>query len=131
MQPAQRLFTLAEATRLMPRVRDTVGQMQRAKLELEGLQQQWLALTPAKRANGSAQRALALERELTTASDALRGALTALGELGVEIKDIEMGLVDFPSERDGRVVYLCWKIHEPDIAYWHEFDAGLAGRQPL
>ncbi|HUX86133.1 MAG TPA: DUF2203 family protein [Chloroflexota bacterium] len=42
-----------------------------------------------------------------------------------------MGLVDFPAERDGRVVYLCWRRGEDQIHYWHELDAGFAGRQPL
>jgi hypothetical protein len=51
--------------------------------------------------------------------------------MGVEVKGIDEGLVDFPSERDGRVVYLCWRIGEPDILYWHEVHTGFQGRQPL
>jgi hypothetical protein len=51
--------------------------------------------------------------------------------MGVELKDIEEGLVDFRSMRDGRIVYLCWRQGEDTIAFWHELDAGFAGRQPL
>ena len=51
--------------------------------------------------------------------------------LGVEIKDFEQGLCDFPHWRDGRVVYLCWQRGEDRIEWWHDTDAGFAGRQPL
>ena len=52
-------------------------------------------------------------------------------ENGVVVKDLETGLCDFPHMMDGRLVYLCWKLGEPDIRWWHETDAGFAGRQPL
>jgi hypothetical protein len=52
-------------------------------------------------------------------------------ETGVQIKDINIGLLDFPTLRDGHEVYLCWKYGEGDIAFWHEVDAGFAGRQPI
>ena len=48
-----------------------------------------------------------------------------------ELKDPRLGLVDFPSERDGRTVLLCWRLGEPEVQYWHELDSGYAGRQPL
>jgi hypothetical protein len=54
-----------------------------------------------------------------------------LKELGIEPKSLTEGLVDFPSMMDGRLVYLCWKLGEDEVAYWHERDAGFAGRQPL
>ena len=50
---------------------------------------------------------------------------------GVELKGIDEGLVDFRSTRDGRVVYLCWRLGEETIAFWHELDVGFPGRQPL
>jgi len=52
-------------------------------------------------------------------------------KLGVEIKDYFSGLVDFPSMMEGRIVYLCWRLGEKDIAHWHELDAGFSGRQKL
>jgi hypothetical protein len=54
-----------------------------------------------------------------------------LRELGVEMKGMDIGLVDFPGEIDGRPVCLCWRLGEPAVAHWHELDAGYAGRQPL
>lgn len=57
---------------------------------------------------------------------------TEILEAGVEIKDHTIGLIDFPSIRDGRTVYLCWKFGEgEEISWWHELDGGFAGRQPL
>jgi len=50
---------------------------------------------------------------------------------GVLIKDLDQGLIDFPAERDGRVVMLCWRLGEESISYWHEYDGGFPGRRPL
>ncbi len=58
-------------------------------------------------------------------------SLETMQQLGVELKDLDQGLVDFPSYRDGELVYLCWKRGEETIAYWHTIDAGFAGRKPL
>src|SRR5437660_2602534 len=58
----------------------------------------------------------------------------ALGELdavGVILRDVDRGLIDFPSLRDGEEVYLCWLLDEDEIAFWHEPEAGFAGRRPL
>jgi hypothetical protein len=52
-------------------------------------------------------------------------------DMGAQIKDINIGLLDFSAQRGGREVYLCWQHGEGDIAYWHEVDAGYAGRQPI
>lgn len=72
---------------------------------------------------------------LTTASEdaqaQIRAAAEAIHELGGELKDPERGMVDFRTEREGRVVYLCWLMDEPRVMYWHELDAGYRGRQRL
>jgi hypothetical protein len=57
--------------------------------------------------------------------------LHKIQDAGAQIKDINIGLLDFPAQKDGREVCLCWKYGEGDIAYWHEVDAGYAGRQPI
>jgi len=72
-----------------------------------------------------------LEREVAALAAELEHFQRELAELGVEFKDYVQGLVDFPAERDGRAVYLCWRLGEPAVEYWHEIDAGYAGRQPL
>lgn len=62
----------------------------------------------------------------------IRALVTELAELGVEVKDVDQGLIDFRADREGREVYLCWKLGEgPRILYWHELDTGFAGRQRL
>ncbi|HWS54824.1 MAG TPA: DUF2203 domain-containing protein, partial [Pyrinomonadaceae bacterium] len=62
----------------------------------------------------------------------LAGRVNQLEELGVQLKDYERGLVDFPSLRDGKLVLLCWQWGEGDqIEWWHDPEAGFAGRQPL
>jgi hypothetical protein len=54
-----------------------------------------------------------------------------LNELGVQVKDLDIGLIDFPSLRDGDEILLCWRLGEGDIAWWHTLDGGFAGRQPI
>ncbi len=57
--------------------------------------------------------------------------LARVNEWGVELKGIDEGLIDFPSRRERRIVYLCWRLGEDCISWWHEIDTGFAGRQPL
>lgn len=61
----------------------------------------------------------------------LRGALSELQAMEVVLRDLDRGLVDFPSMREGQEVYLCWMEGEEEIAWWHDPDSGYAGRQPL
>jgi len=69
--------------------------------------------------------------ELVEIFKAFERAVRTLRRFGCELKGVRQGLVDFPALRDGREVYLCWQYDEPEIAFWHEVDAGFAGRQPL
>ena len=71
------------------------------------------------------------EKEYELTMDRLSELVDELHAVGVELKDFELGLVDFPAIHDGRDVLLCWKRGETDIGHWHEIDAGLAGRQPV
>ena len=63
--------------------------------------------------------------------DRLDAILHRLEDMGIEVKDLTTGLIDFPALRDGRIVYLCWKYNEGSIQFWHEIEAGFAGRQPI
>jgi pyruvate kinase len=56
--------------------------------------------------------------------------MIARGDMGVELRDLEMGLVDFPGERDGAAVWLCWRLADPSVAFWHPTDEGYASRRP-
>jgi hypothetical protein len=65
------------------------------------------------------------------ASRQLREDVTDLAERDILLRDAERGLVDFPAEREGRIVFLCWRADEETLAFWHEQDSGFLGRQPL
>ncbi len=64
-------------------------------------------------------------------NDALRDAFARLDEWDIELKDIPTGLIDFRAMREGREIYLCWRLGEPEVEYWHELTTGFDGRQPL
>jgi hypothetical protein len=121
-----RLFTLEEANALLPEVRRLFAGIDRARATLRRMAPE------AKRASenpggGGITRGFQY-------SDALATFIASTQEilgLGVEIKDFDQGLLDFPSERDGRVVYLCWRRGEEIIEWWHDLDAGFAGRQRI
>lgn len=130
-QPEPRYYTLDEARQLLPRLRTMLGALQNDKLQLDATVEALGKLTPAMRGNGHAVDARHYEERIEELLAAIRDRVERITRLGIEVKDIENGLVDFLSRRDGRVVYLCWRFDEPDIAYWHELDAGFAGRQPL
>ena len=61
----------------------------------------------------------------------MRALVEEIEALGAEVKDLELGLVDFPAEREGETVLLCWRVGEDEIGYWHGLDEGFAGRRPL
>jgi len=69
--------------------------------------------------------------EYWNALRALREHIERLAELGILLRDPEIGLVDFPGELEGRPVYLCWKLGEDRVAHWHDLESGFAGRRPL
>ncbi|MEO5953647.1 MAG: DUF2203 domain-containing protein [Chloroflexia bacterium] len=64
-------------------------------------------------------------------TDALRTNLRQLDEWDIELKDLSTGLIDFRALREGREVYLCWRLGEPEVGYWHELSTGVAGRRPV
>jgi hypothetical protein len=130
---AGRLFTLDEARSHLDTLREVLPRLIEASREAEPLREQLLAVQRAAAGNGHVtDDELAKKRQrLEKLADSINADIGLLNEKGIEVKDLSRGLVDFPSEREGRVVYLCWMYGEDDIAYWHELDAGFPGRQPL
>jgi hypothetical protein len=129
---AEKLFTLDEALTLLPTVRQLVLEIQAARAEVERLTMELDRLLSLSGGNGhlAADQAGA-RRAVQEAAGKLDAAMSELEGLGVQLKSIDDGLVDFPSDRDGRVVNLCWRLGEETIGWWHELDTGFAGRQPL
>jgi hypothetical protein len=126
-----RLFTLEEATALLSSLRPRLQALAAMKRQLDEMQRDFAELQRHVPANGHAKRARELERELRALIDTINREVAAIHALGIEVKDLTIGLVDFPSEREDRVVYLCWRMDEPAIVAWHELDAGYRGRQSL
>lgn len=121
------LFTLDQARALLPRVRALMDQAQAARRSIiEQEPELWPVLAKAVGNGHSAKAGQVVEHY-----DALRRAVRAILELGVQLKDLEMGLVDFLSIHKGREVFLCWRQGEDDIRFWHDLDSGFAGRRPI
>jgi hypothetical protein len=122
-------FTIEQANRTLPLVRrivqDIVDEYARWQELVKTLDV--LAAGPG-RAAAEIDR---LQRDIQSAAMAIDRCVGELRELGVEMKGFDVGLVDFPGQMGGRPVYLCWRLGEPEVAHWHECDAGFAGRRPL
>jgi hypothetical protein len=73
----------------------------------------------------------AAQSELSSLAEAAIACVEKLEELGVVIKDLDLGLLDFPAEREGQDVLLCWHVGEDAVAFWHGLDEGFAGRKPI
>ena len=122
-------FTVQEANALLPNVRIIVGKIQRAHRQLSTYREEAKkAAEAAEQGGGGIANGLTYATILTE----LTLEMSELDSLGVQLKDFERGLVDFPSLRDGKVVLLCWQMGEGDeLEWWHDVDAGFAGRTPL
>jgi len=126
-----RVFTVDDANRTLPLVRRIVEDVVRANrvwrekiLELD-------LVASSTRADEPRERAAALEKEAQELAREIDGYQAELAELGVLLKDRRMGLVDYPTDMHGKRVYLCWRLGEAEVQFWHEEDAGYSGRQPL
>ena len=122
-----RYFTLEEANTALPGLRALVAPMLAARERIVAAQPELWPVLEKAASNGGSAKATAVLDDFET----LRRSVKAIEGLGIVLKDINTGLVDFLSERDGRDVYLCWRFDEPKVAFWHDLEAGFAGRQPL
>jgi len=126
-----RTFTVEEANRTLPLVRRIVEDVVRQHrvwrekiLELD-------LVASSSRADEPRDRAAQLEDDAQGLAREIDGYQRELDELGIILKDRRMGLVDFPSDMGGRRVLLCWRLGETEVQFWHDQDAGYAGRQRL
>jgi hypothetical protein len=124
-----KLFTIQEANALLPSVRVILAKIQRAHRSVTKYRDEaQKASEAAEQGGGGIVDGVAYAGVLTE----LTSQMSELDGLGVQLKDFERGLIDFPSLRDGRVVLLCWQMGEGDeLEWWHDIDAGFAGRTPL
>ena len=123
-----RLFTVEEANSLIPLLRPRLEQLRRCITEVRAFRQ--VSRSAAESAIGGGGAAGATRYVMTLMEfGSINSEIT---ELGVQVKDPERGLIDFPSMKGDRIVLLCWMLGEDDsIEWWHEIEAGFAGRKPL
>lgn len=130
MSDARRIYSIDEANALIPQVRAVLLQLAVEQRRLDASHAEMHRQLDANGDPGSAVAAGRQEAEVSEIREGMRTLLAHLGEMGVEVRDLEMGLVDFPGERDGAPVWLCWRLADPLVAFWHRTDEGYATRRP-
>jgi hypothetical protein len=132
-----RYFTAASANRMLPLVRAIVQDIVELNRDLRDRQQR---LDDVRRAAGPtarrgedpyAEEIEQMQRDLEHDGERLKEYIRELESLGLEFKDPVKGLVDFPTVIDGKDAYLCWRLGEPEVAYWHPWDGGYLSRRSL
>ena len=120
----ERLFSVEEANALLPDLRKSLVAVQKARqVVLSGGER----VRRSASANGGGRQGQVYWEALA----ALRREVEAITARGIVLRDADTGLVDFPTRREGTEAFLCWRLGEDRIAYWHGPDTGFAGRQPL
>jgi hypothetical protein len=125
-QPKRR-FSLEQANRSLPLVKRVVGDIVQTHALAMKLQHEVERQSAAK-ANNTQKT---MQEQLDACMNKLEDFVDELSEIGCELKDYQTGLIDFVGRHEGRDVYLCWKLGEDHISYWHELDSGFAGRQSI
>ena len=129
-----RFFTPDEANEALEYVRPIAEEMVRHSRELAQAQIQQAELVARIAGNGgdiTPGEVRDAAEEVARAADAVADCVRRLDDAGVQVKDLHEGLLDFQSEYGGEEVLLCWKVGEPEVAFWHGLDEGFAGRKPL
>ena len=122
-----RRYTVAEANAILPHVRELVKRMLQARTHILQLQPELWPAIQAAVFNGGSKIVSETTRHIIVIQESIRALLA----LNILVKDINTGLIDFPAERDGQVVLLCWLYDEPTVQFWHDPDTGFAGRQRI
>jgi len=128
-------FTVREAERLLPEVKRAIRQAiarkaeyQQAQTELDGYLRRLAQLGGAL---ADRQTVSALKSSAEQCAEGLRSAIEEIGQYGCEVKDLDIGLIDFRTYYRGTEVYLCWKLGEDGISWWHGLEDGFRGRRPI
>jgi len=125
-------FTLEEANRTLPYVRPIVSDIvDTYKKWQDGVRRYEVIAAGSRSDHGETEEQAVVRKEVDKVARQINEYLDELSAVGCVFKGFDGGLVDFFSRLEGRDVFLCWKIGEKEITYWHELDAGFAGRQEL
>ena len=133
--PAERLFTLKEAQALLDaELRAEAERMVEVRARGRDLEGRWRRLVIAIGSNGGnfeKPEVRKLRSDLKQAAEDIAAILRVFADHGVQVKDADTGLIDFPTEIDGEPALLCWRVGEERIEFWHTLDGGFAGRRPI
>lgn len=125
------LFTVDQANRTLPLVRKIVEDVVREHRRWQEAIVELDLMSAGAQSALPDPRVVALERGIQKIAQELDTFQAELESLDIQLKDRRIGLIDFPSELDGRPMLLCWQLGEPSVQFWHDLDSGYAGRQPL
>ena len=126
MASFSRHYTLQEARALLPQIRRWLARLELLREQLRSAERTIAAITGA----GADAGGSTVNQRLRLIAG-IRSVVREFEEREIQLKDLDRGLVDFPSLREGREVFLCWEKSEDDIEHWHDLDAGYSGRQGL
>ena len=124
-------FTIETANKTLPLLRRIVSDAVRDYWRWQEKVREYEEVAAHRKMDQPDEEEDRMERETQQIARDIDGYIAEILQLGVEMKGIDSGLVDFPAEVDGRPVLLCWQLGEESVQYWHEEDAGFAGRQPV
>ena len=129
-----RTFDIDQANAALTAVAPLLATLADQRLELIRLRDRTLASSPAgpdDSGNVDEEEARRLRLRMQGVIDQMAAAVAQIDTLGITLRDIERGLIDFPSEVDERQIWLCWQLGEDRVEHWHEIDTGFEARQPL
>ncbi len=124
-------FTVEDANRTLPLVRRIVSDIVRDYRKWQEKVRQFESAALLRTVDSPNEDADRLEQEAQQLARDIDGYMKEIGDLGVQVKGLDTGLVDFPGSLDGKPVLLCWQLGEESVQYWHDEEAGFAGRQLL
>lgn len=130
MPDARASYTIEEANALVSQVRAVLLQLAVEQRRLDTAHAEMHRQIESNGNPAAATQASRSETEVGQIREGMRTLLLHLAELGVELRDVEMGLVDFPAVRDGVPIWLCWRLSDPRVEFWHGTDEGYATRRP-
>ena len=124
---SKKLFTLDEANAFVPQLLDLVPKIQKLSVSLKNNFPDIKNARDKARWSGGSEQGVDYLNAVLKYNDLMQ----RIEEMGCEVKGIREGLIDFPSLREGREVYLCWRMPEKEILFWHDVNAGFSGRKPI
>jgi len=127
----EKTFHLAEVNAIVPRLHVLMERLQRGALRLHEEMSGLARETGVELATLATEELLRHRPAARALVEELDGIVAEIEASGAHLKDVQLGLVDFPAELDGEIVYLCWQFGEPEVAFWHRIEDGFAGRRPL